>query len=370
MNMSDDEIFQTFCTSRGLSYKSQQDYLSSFKIYTVLQELTLQELLDEAEKEEQDGVRLKHRTLKKRLISFKNYLIHNYTKNSVNAHFTRVKALYRHFEIELPYFPTYQSKQIKDYEPVYYQDLPNKEIIKEALNISNPIMKAIILFMSSSGCARKETLNITIKDFINSVKDYTVQNDSIYGVFDDLKTQNGIVPMFRLKRTKTNKYYYTFCSPEATKAIISYLITRTDPLKMDSPLFKVNLQYFNVMFNEINDKLNLGKVGPFNRFRSHMLRKFHASNLSMGENSLTIEEIDNLQGRTQDNTHRSYFMEDPNLLKEKYILAMDKIMIKADITHFDSPEVQKIKDENKLLKAEREDSKKLVLNILKEHGAI
>ena len=43
---------------------------------------------------------------------------------------------------------------------------------------------------------------------------------------------------------------------------------------------------------EINNSLELGKVGPYNRFRSHMLRKFHASALYNSNNNWSLEEID------------------------------------------------------------------------------
>ena len=55
------------------------------------------------------------------------------------------------------------------------------EIIKDAINITNPIMQAIILFISSSGCARQETLNITIQDFIDATREYH-DSDDIYEI--------------------------------------------------------------------------------------------------------------------------------------------------------------------------------------------
>ncbi|MDR2966959.1 MAG: hypothetical protein LBU74_03300 [Methanobacteriaceae archaeon] len=45
------------------------------------------------------------------------------------------------------------------------------------------------------------------------------------------------------------------------------------------PLFKRNADYFSKNFQKINEKLELGTVGPYNRFKHLMLRKFHASNL-------------------------------------------------------------------------------------------
>lgn len=91
--------------------------------------------------------------------------------------------------------------------------------------------------------------------------------------------RNDIVPTFKLTRQKTNKFYFTFCSPEAVNHILDYLIISKRKLKNEDKLFKTNLDYLNGYFNEINEILNLGKVRKYNRFRSHMLRKFHASAL-------------------------------------------------------------------------------------------
>ena len=80
-------------------------------------------------------------------------------------------------------------------------------------------------------------------------------------------------------------------------------------------------------FDKINKELGLKKVGTYRRFRCHMLRKFHASALYNANNGLSLDEIDSLQGRSKDKTHSSYFMENPNLLKEKYINSLDAITI-------------------------------------------
>lgn len=83
---------------------------------------------------------------------------------------------------------------------------------------------------------------------------------------------------------------------------------------------------------EINNSLKLGKVGPYNRFRSHMLRKFHASALYNSNNNWSLEEIDSLQGRSKNKTHSSYFMENPNILKEKYINSFDCLIINQKLS--------------------------------------
>lgn len=135
-------------------------------------------------------------------------------------------------------------------------------------------MRSIILFMSSSGCARMETLNLTIGDFVKATEDYHRSND-IYEVLRRLKNNQTVVPLFYLRRQKTNKYYYTCCSPEATTEIINYLLSEQRYLQPDSPLFKINDQEFLKRFRSINNQLGLGKVGHNIRFRSHMLRKLN-----------------------------------------------------------------------------------------------
>lgn len=77
----------------------------------------------------------------------------------------------------------------------------------------------------------------------------------------------------------------------------------------------------------INQELKLGKVGTYNRFRSHMLRKFHASTLYNAKNGLTLEEIDSLQGRGKNTVHSAYFMENPKILKQKYESIIDVLKI-------------------------------------------
>ena len=184
----------------------------------------------------------------------------------------------------------------------------------------------IILFISSSGCARRETLNLTVGDFIDATLEYH-KTSNIKDALFTLNNLDFIIPTFRIKRQKTNKFYFTFCSHESSKAIVDYLISERNDLKHEDKLFNLNLYYWNKYFNKINDELDLGKIGEYNRFRSHMLRKFHASSLYNDDNGLSLSEIDALQGRSKNNTHSAYFMENPNNLKKKYVKILDALLI-------------------------------------------
>ena len=78
---------------------------------------------------------------------------------------------------------------------------------------------------------------------------------------------------------------------------------------------------------QINDILGLGKVGKYNRFRSHMLRKFNATMLCNGENALSEAEVDFIQGRSRGKIRETYLKKNPVELKHKYINAMNNILI-------------------------------------------
>ena len=326
MNSKDEKIINEFIKVRNLNKRTVYGYNNAIKLYTNFNNMSLSELLKEAENDEENGIRWKNRKIKQRLLNFRVFLQRHYLISTVKVHFQRILTIYRHFEIEIHNLPPINLKNTNKLKPIMFEDLPTKEIIKEAVNITNPLMKAIILFISSSGCARQETLNITIQDFIDATREYHDSED-IYEIITILIKRNDVIPTFKLKRQKTNKFYFTFCSPEAVSFILDYLIISKRKLRNEDKLFKTNLDYLNGYFNEINETLKLGKVRKYNRFRSHMLRKFHASALYNHENGLSLEEIDALQGRGKNNTHSSYFMENPKNLKEKYINSLKSILI-------------------------------------------
>ena len=354
---SNEDILNKIHHAKTHSKSAKKIYKNAVKQYCTQQKLSLEELIKEADMEEGQRIRWRDRKLKQRLINFRQHLIQNYKKNTVQGYFNSIKSIYSFYEIEIGELPQLNQKSVNTPEPINYVDLPTKEIIKKALRIADPRMKAIILFMSSSGCAKKETLSLTIQDFIDSTKEYHNSND-IYEIIELLKDRKDIIPMFRLKRQKTNKYYYTFCSPEAVQAIILYLLTLDqdlnpgEKLTPKDKLFPIHEDYVTMLFIELNNTLKLGKKGTYNRLRSHMLRKFHASRLY--NDGLTLDEVDALQGRRKDSTHSAYFMENPKQLKEKYIQHLDCITINMDVDtlNIKSPEYVQLENENTTLKTE------------------
>lgn len=353
MNMNNDTIIDEFVKARRLKKGTAEQYQIALNFYSKFQEKPLSELLSEADAEEEQGIRWKNRKLKQRLLKYRNYLYEKYVKSTADLKFALIKTFYKHYEIEIHDLPTLNKKNIKLSVPLKFKDLPDKELIKKALKIANPLMRAIILFISSSGCARAETLSLSVQDYLDATREYHNTNDISEAV--RVMHDQDIVPTFYLKRIKTNKYYFTFCSPEANREIINYLLLREDldnDKLSETQLFKCNTAYFERHFAKINNTLNLGKIGAHNKFKSHILRKFHATNLY--NNKMSLEEIDALQGRSKEATHSSYFTEDPTKLKEKYIQHLDCLTINMDVNQLDikSPEFVQLENENMTLRDE------------------
>jgi len=350
MTMTNEEILDEIAMVRNHGKASRHIYRRAVNHYCNFNQMTMQELLDEADQEEEQGIRWKRRKLKQRLLRYRQYLIQQYKKSTVKSYFTSVLVIYKYYDIEIGNLPPLNDKNLQLPTPISFKDLLTHEEIDYVLKNTNAKFNAVILFMTSSGCARAETLSLTIQDFIDATRDYHHAND-IATVLTKLKHMDNVIPTFYLKRIKTNKYYYTFCSPEAVKSIVNYLITdrlynnnQEIILKPQDKLFQFGKNYLPYALNQLNNELGLGSAGTYNRLRTHMFRKFHASTLKKA--GMSESDIDALQGRGKSSTRASYFYEDPQVLREKYIECLPDLVINdnVNVLDFKAPEYQRLEE--------------------------
>ena len=360
-----------YIEEQNLADSTASLYRASVKQYTTFHKKSLDELFDEADREEEQGIRWKKRTLKKRLIDFRKYLYETQSEGTAKMYFARIKTLYKYFEIELHDLPKYKSKQIdKTYEKVY-DDIPTRDEIIQAYHEANNVMKCIILFSSSSGMSKVDYLNLTVGDFIKACEGYYSKNNLLDQLHEIRKSENPI-PFFEGFRQKTDSRYTTFCSPEATEHICQYLIGRDAkirkkasnasdddleelPCKLEytDKLFKIDESYVYKQFKNINTKLNFGSVGKFIKFRSHQLRAFHATTLKNLEDvQWSFDEINALQGRKKSKTERAYFTDNVSKLRKKYIESVDSLMLFKSIHTVSSQEYNEVKNEKEFYRKE------------------
>lgn len=350
---------EIFFNDKGLAKSSQRHYKASVKMYERLHLLTLPELLEEADLEEEKGIRWKNRKLKQRLVDFRNYVYSYKKEGTAKQYMTDIKAIYRHFEIEIQPLPSFNPKNIdKTYEPTF-EDLPTRQELIDSYYEANNVTKCILTFAMSSGFSKVDMLNLTVGDFIKACSNY-VANESLLQQLEVLKRQSDVIPTFIGERQKTNKRYITFCSPEAVQHICQYLIGRDAELRQDGKelsyddvLFKVSGTQLAYNLRKINAKLKLGLAGNTTRLRCHMLRKFQASTLFNCEKvSWTVAEIDTLQGRSMDQTHRAYFHNDSKKLWAKYEKSVDDLMLFQSIHEIDKAAYENLEKENRFYKNE------------------
>lgn len=332
MKDRDEEILKELIMTRNLSERTGKVYKTTINKYTEFTGLSLTKLFEEAEKEEDLKIPWKKSKLRKRLLEYRVFLYDHHMLSTAKLEFSRVLTIYRHFEISLQKLPPISEKHAKEND-LRFKDLLTKDIIQDALLISDKLLSAVVLFQASSGCSTAETLSLKVNDLITSVEDY-YQTDDIQDLLDTLKNREDIVPTFQLKRPKTGKSFYTFCTPEAFKSICYYLKSRKE-LRESDRLFKVTQLHLMQKFREVNDMLKLGTVGKNNfvRFRSHMLRKFHAS--ALYNDGMSREVVNDLQGKSKNAVDSCYFFEDPAKLKAKYMAHMDCLCINMEVNHLD-----------------------------------
>lgn len=347
--MTDDKkLLDYFQKSRNIKDITRQGYEIYIREYTNYFGLSMSDLLTEAELEEEKGVRWKHRKLRKRLIEYRTYLYDRHAVTTAKTRFSKILSFYRHFEIEIHQLPKFNLRNTVPVRQLEASDLLTKEILREAIDICSPVMKAIILFMSSSGCARTETRNLTILDYMKATENYH-NGGTIYEIIETLNQITDVVPTYKILRVKTNKYYTTFSSPESVTAINNYLLSRPERLTPEHPLFKIGESYFIQSFIKLNHQLGLGKVGNYNRLRSHSLRKYHATTLM--NDGMSRDLVNDLQGRTKPTTDNSYFYTDVEILKKEYTKHLPILMLGKDIEKITvkSKEYLELENQNRTL---------------------
>jgi len=332
--------FEEFCQERNIKDETIRQYKSTLNKYSRYYEMSIDELIDEAIDEENEGIDKRRRSIKTRLLQFRTYLVTeaNLRPRTIQKHMSNICAFYHHFEIELPTLPPLKFDG-EEKEQLTYFDLPTREQLGMAYEIAGIRIGAVLLFMASSGTARTECANMTIGDFIEACRGYYT-SETIPEIIEELANSiEQIVPTFYLFRQKTSKKYYTFCTPEAANAIIEWLQLRLkicneneEELTMEDSLWGLSKRQITYHFANINDELGFGFKGPYRFLRPHTVRKFHASNIGLSE-----EKIDLLQGRSRDKIHETYIKTNPDELKQMYINVMDNVTLgninKKEIHH-------------------------------------
>lgn len=330
-DVKDDDFFITLCDAKNLSIASQKKYANALKNYTNFNQLTLSELLDEADKEEDNQVRLARRKIRSRLINFRTHLINDlgYKASTIKTNMICAKAFYRFHGIQIPDIPNAVLTKSPN-DSLDFDDLPTINDIKTAIESTKLNKhKALFLFAACNGAARMELTNFTFGQFLEGVEPYCNKPKTPQDIINDLDgkcEELEVIPVFKMKRQKTDYYYYAPITPECTQFCLNYLKSEGLGLKPEDPFFQLSKDGVSTAFKLINEKFNWGKRGLYGFFSSHRIRKFNAS---------AIEDTNfanYIQGRKPDPIKETYFKKDINRVRDEYKKHMHKFTIYA---HYD-----------------------------------
>lgn len=331
-NVEDEGIFQEFCSNRGLAPSSIRMYKFALQKFVYFTGKTLEQLLDEAEAEEDENIRFRKRKLNFYLTNFKKWLEKvDYSKNYRSQIMISVTAFYNEYDIQLPRPKNRKSRSDRKIQTL--DDLPSMDQIQKFIDNCNPLYKAIVTLGLSSGMSRAEICSLTFEHFYRAIP-FARPPKTIPEIIDNLK-DNDIIPLWYVKRIKTGTPFFTFCSPECVEKISEYLDffhnkhPDYEPLPEDH-LFRniyrnqsLDPQSISSAFRTINKRCGFEKVENRILIRPHSLRKYFATVLE--RNKMPHLSTRWLLGHSIDSVTSAYFIADPEAVKQDYIEVLDQL---------------------------------------------
>lgn len=363
-----DSTVQDWFLLEDLKETTKNAYLQGLKDYMVYSGKNPSDILKEAEEDLKKPPR--ERSLRKQLGGFRQWLQdQGKAPYTVKGRVTAMKSFFAAFEIDVPR----QKKKDRTVTLEENEPIPTQKDLMEILSIADPLERALVLVGASSGLAAAEISNLKVSTF----KD---------GLDEESK-----ITALKLRRGKTGgKFFVTFLTPEATKAVQDYLDFRNHPHDSnttrtmqqlekqavhDSKDFLFCIRKVPKIYLESHDE-NLRKMDTngimkiyrrlseqagkntvknnWNLIRSHNIRKFYNSTmLNAGADSFFVEFT---MGHALDETRAAYFRAQPEKLREIYKKYVDILTITKEevqkTTEFKilQEEVKRLTDENEALK--------------------
>ncbi len=336
--------------------------------YSTYHGMTLQELIQEAEKDEENIIKVNKRKIRKRLL---DYIMHEKQTNqdtTIKQYILQIQKMYKHYDIDIPRLPPLTAKT--KYET--FEQIPNKEIIKDILLHVNLQMKSIITTLASSGLRISDLCNLKIKDFKQSINKYTSEVNIINILYELEKKDELIIPRWHINSKKTDIPYITFSSDESIRLTIKYLQQRImkEELTDNDYLFGYKLSPSLITrFARINDNLNLGRINDKRFLHAHVLRKYFISTLyNSGVDYLCVEF---LAGHTVPPIKATYYKANPDYLQKIYMehLAMftfinELNVVNLDLSTAEKEELEELRLYKEEMDARLEHLEKLIKSVL------
>jgi integrase len=349
--LASDRIIKTWLSTIKASQETRNSYLQSMHFYTDFFNMTPEQLLEEAENEQDNIRKMRNRLIVQHILSFREFQESKVAPTTSKTRLAAVYSFYKNYDINLPILP---KSDRKARPALKRREIPKKEEIREILKFADSMEKAIMLVGCSSGLSAVDITNLKIGDFYQGY---------------DHDTE---VTTFHIIRQKTGIEFYTFLTPEASRAVLEYLKWRnnyneiTKVVSEDGYLFikKYILPEYLQTKDESLRKLNkkaiierysdLNKLAgtntaykEYNRIRSHTMRKYFNSTLI--NNGCNPYQTDLWMGHDLGESKGAYIVPQLEEQKKLYTQYMHLLTIEKQFDPSDSLEFKQMQAENERL---------------------
>ncbi|MBP2045142.1 tyrosine-type recombinase/integrase [Methanobacterium aggregans] len=337
MNPEDEELIEQWFLRRNISSGTQKSYLIAIKSFSELMDKTPSELIDEAETEEDAGIRPRKRKLYSHLLKYKKHLEEKVASSTVNLYFSAIKSFYKAFDITLPEIK--MDKGDIGLEKNIGKPL-TRDDIRKLIGAASIRERALIYLMVMSGMGQNEARNLSIKKFLTSAS--VAINKELKNLDDLFQNENEVlkeVITIEIRREKVNYRHHTFIPPEVSREIIGYLKERcygtnekirikniNEPIFVNKKGKELSRDSVVTNFRRIGQDAGFQKEdGAYAFWRSHALRKFFISTIINKRGEKII--ADYMAGHKINDQDRTYWQANPDDLKKKYIQTLPYLSI-------------------------------------------
>jgi len=206
-----DPAFLHFREKHELAARTWEGYIIALQKYSDFNQLSLTDLIDEAEREELERMPLERRNLGSRIRGFRKHLKEGgLAPTSIRGNLAAVKSFYKNgFSLQVPTLGRDRDMHVRVREE--NKGIPAYDDIIKALQVADVRERGIVLGITSSGLSASDLLTITVREFREG-------HDNETGI-----------TVLDMRRMKTRQDFVTFFSAEATMAIDQYLKWRDRP---------------------------------------------------------------------------------------------------------------------------------------------
>lgn len=363
--------------------KTEKSYLMALDKYIKFTGMTPTQLIEEAKRENREGVDPDDRAIQNRRYGFRKHLQNLKSERtnaklkplSIRSAMRGVQSFYTAFHLDAPKL---HGGDIAESCTENTQTI-TREQIYEVLKHCTLVEKAIILVGCASGLAEADIINLKIEQF---KKGY------------DAKT--GFTTLEKLIRVKTKVQFTTFLTPEASQAVRDYLKFRNhEPIEKSEEIlekaakqkitsekgylfikqvipkeYKVNYEPNEWADNEELRKYNedaithlfrrlaekSGYINPdgWNIVRSHNSRKFFSLTLRNAGVHIDSDQIEHMMGHKKNQRGKAYIDFTTETLRATYELAAPYLTIDKSKQGIDIEKYEEVIVERDKLKSEVE----------------